>query len=80
MKQVFVELPSIETVKEFVDTISQFESEFDLLCGRYVVDAKSIMGVLSLNLSEAITLQIYADEPELDEILTAIKPFLKKEA
>ena len=50
MKTVKISLNSIDKVKSFVNTISQFDSDFDLISGRYVIDAKSIMGIFSLDL------------------------------
>ena len=58
MKTVQISLNSIGKVKSFVNTISQFEYDFDLISGRYVIDAKSIMGIFSLDLSKPIELNI----------------------
>ena len=75
MKTLQISLNSIGKVKSFVNTISQFEYDFDLISGRYVIDAKSIMGIFSLDLSKPIELAIHADE-NLDEIMEVIKPYL----
>ena len=75
MKTVEICLDSIDKVKAFVNEISRFDSEFDLISGRYVIDAKSIMGIFSLDLSKPITLNIHA-EKNLDEIMNVIKPFI----
>ena len=48
MKTVQISLNSIDKVKSFVNTISQFDYDFDLVSGRYVIDAKSIMGISHL--------------------------------
>ena len=56
MKTVQISLNSIGKVKSFVNAISQFEYDFDLISGRYVIDAKSIMGIFSLDLSKPIDL------------------------
>ena len=48
---------------------------FDLVSGRYVIDAKSIMGIFSLDLSKPIDLNIHADD-NVDEIMTMLKPYL----
>ena len=77
MKIVKVNLTSIDKVKAFVNQISKFDYDFDLISGRYVVDAKSIMGIFSLDLSKEIELCIHADE-DTDEILKAIDEFLVK--
>ena len=75
MKKVQISLNSIDKVKSFVNTISQYDFDFDLISGRYVIDAKSIMGIFSLDLSNPIQLNIYADSDE-DKIMEAIKPYI----
>lgn len=75
MKTVKVKLDSIDKVKAFVNTLTKFDCDFDLISGRYVIDAKSIMGIFSLNLSDAIDLNIHATD-EQDAVMEAIKPFL----
>ena len=62
MKTVQISLNSIGKVKSFVNTISQFEYDFDLISGRYVIDAKSIMGIFSLDLSKPIDLAIHTED------------------
>lgn len=52
MKTVTINLGSIDKVKSFVNDITKFDSDFDLVSGRYVIDAKSIMGIFSLDLSK----------------------------
>lgn len=54
-------LNSIEKVKQFVNLISKYDGDFDLISGRYVIDAKSIMGIFSLDLSKPLTLNIHDD-------------------
>lgn len=75
MKTVRISLNSIDKVKSFVNDISKFDSDFDLVSGRYVIDAKSIMGIFSLDLSKPIELNIHAEEGT-DEILATLKPYL----
>lgn len=75
MKTVQISLNSIGKVKSFVNTISQFECDFDLISGRYVIDAKSIMGIFSLDLSKPIDLAIHTED-NLNEILEALKPYI----
>jgi phosphotransferase system HPr-like phosphotransfer protein len=75
MKTVQISLNSIDRVKSFVNTISQFDYDFDLISGRYVIDAKSIMGIFSLDLSKPIDLAIHS-EANMDEILDVLKPYL----
>lgn len=74
MKSVEISLNSIDKVKSFVNEIAKFDSDFDLVSGRYVIDAKSIMGIFSLDLSKPITLNIHAEDDVA--ILEALKPYL----
>ena len=75
MKTVQISLNSIDKLKSFVNTISQYDYDFDLISGRYVIDAKSIMGIFSLDLSKPIDLTIYTDT-NVDEVLEALKPYI----
>ena len=61
MKTVQISLNSIDKVKSFVNDITKFDVDFDLVSGRYVIDAKSIMGIFSLDLSKPIDLNIHAE-------------------
>ena len=61
-------------VKSFVNDITKFDSDFDLVSGRYVIDAKSIMGIFSLDLSKPINLNIHGDEDNA-EIMEVIKKY-----
>lgn len=79
MTSVQVNLNSIEKVKSFVNEITKFEAEFDLVSGRYVIDAKSIMGIFSLDISKPIDLNIHANtEEEAADILKAIDSYVVK--
>ncbi len=75
MKSVNISLNSIEKVKSFVNDISGFDAEFDLVSGRYVIDAKSIMGIFSLDISQPITLNIHCEDGE-EEIMKALEPYI----
>ncbi len=76
MKTVNISLNSIDKVKLFVNDINRFDCDFDLVSGRYVIDAKSIMGIFSLDLSKSIELNIHADGSILDDIMEKIQPYL----
>ena len=76
MKTVNISLNSIDKVKTFVNLINRFDYDFDLVSGRYVIDAKSIMGIFSLDLSKPISLNIYADDDIADEIIKQLAPYL----
>lgn len=77
MKTVQISLNSIDKVKSFVNEITKFDNDFDLVSGRYVIDAKSIMGIFSLDLSKPIELNIHANG-ELDTILAALDQYIIK--
>ena len=62
--EVKIRLRSIEDVRNFVELVRQFEGDIDLSSGRYVVDAKSIMGIFSLDLMNPITLTAYGEASE----------------
>ena len=74
MKTLQISLNSIDKVKAFVNDITKFDSDFDLVSGRYVIDAKSIMGIFSLDLSKPIDLNIHAEE-NVDEVLAVLAPY-----
>ncbi len=76
MHTVKISLNSIDKVKNFVNSISKFDFDFDLVSGRYVIDAKSIMGIFSLDLSKPIDLNIHSERQELENVLEVIKPYL----
>ncbi len=78
MKKVTVNLDSIQKVKSFVDIISSFEYDFDLVSGRYVIDAKSLMGIFSLDLTKPIDLNIHADEEGAAGVIRALDPYIVK--
>ena len=73
MKTLKISLNSIDKVKAFVNEISKFDCDFDLVSGRY---AKSIMGIFSLDLSKPINLNIHAEGSALDTILAVVEPYV----
>ena len=75
MKTVHISLNSIDKVKAFVNEITKFDNDFYLVSGRYVIDAKSIMGIFSLDLSKSIELNIHS-ENNVDEILEVLSPYI----
>ena len=76
MKTVSISLNSIDKVKAFVNDISKYDFDFDLVAGRYVIDAKSIMGIFSLDLSKPINLNVHAEGNNLDEVLKVLAPYI----
>lgn len=76
MKSVNIKLSLAENVKEFVNVVSNYPFDIDLRAGRHVVDAKSILGIFSLDLSKPISLEIYSEN--CDELLEKVEPFVVK--
>ena len=76
MKTVQIRLASIKDVQEFVELVRQFEGDIDLSSGRYVVDAKSIMGIFSLDLMKPINLAAYSTDENCDKLIENLKAFL----
>ena len=74
MKSVNIRLSLAENVKTFVSVVNHYPYDMDLRAGRHVVDAKSILGIFSLDLSKPITLEIYSED--CGDLLNDIKPFL----
>lgn len=62
MKSFNISLKSINDVKDFVNTVSKYDFDVDLTSGRYVVDAKSIMGIFSLDLSKPIKVEVHTED------------------
>lgn len=75
MKTVQISLNSIDKVKSFVNDITKFDNDFDLVSGRYVIDAKSIMGIFSLDLSKPIDLNVHAGD-NVEKIMEILKPYI----
>lgn len=75
MKSVNISLDSIDKVKSFVNIVTKYSTDLDLVSGRYVIDAKSIMGIFSLDLSKPIELNIH-DGEEADKLLADITPYI----
>lgn len=76
MTTTTVRLNQIDDVKNFVNTIMRFDFDIDLASGRYAVDAKSIMGIFSLDLSKPIELRAHTDDAE--KLFEAIDQFIVK--
>lgn len=77
MKSALIKLDTINDVKNFVNIVAKYDFDVDLVSGRYAVDAKSIMGIFSLDLAKPIKVEIYSDE--CDTFLADIGPFTVKE-
>lgn len=72
MKETKIQLSSIDDVKNFVSTASQFVTDIDVVGGRYIIDAKSILGLFSLDLTKPLVLQVHNDDeaPAVEEAVS----------
>jgi len=73
MRTVYISLPTVEAVQRFVEIISPLPGQFDLLSDEYILDAKSLMGIFKLDLTEPIKLQI---ENDTNETIQAINNYI----
>lgn len=74
MKTLMIKLSTLEDVRKFVNTVTAFDGEIDLKSGRYTVDAKSIMGIFSLDLLNPVEMTVYSEK--CDELLSKLKDFI----
>ena len=75
MKTVKININTINDVKNFVSIVSRCDYDVDIVSGRYAIDAKSIMGIFSLDLSKPIDLNIHAEE-NMEDILKVLAPYI----
>jgi len=73
MRTVYISLPTVEAVQRFVEIISPLPGQFDLLSDEYILDAKSLMGIFKLDLTEPIKLRI---EHDTNETIQAINNYI----
>ena len=76
MKSVKILLSMAESVKKFVAIVSKYPYDIDLHSGRFVIDAKSLLGIFSLDLSKPINLNIHAEGSTLDSIMAIVQPYV----
>lgn len=74
MKEFKIKINTINDVKKFVNTVSLYDFDVDVVSGRYAIDAKSIMGLFSLDLSKEIEMKVHSDECE--DFISQIKEFI----
>lgn len=75
MKEIYVDLQNPNQIQNFVKTLTTLDGEFELISGKYILDARSLMGIFSLDLSKPILLKIY--DPT-EKTLDALKPYIAK--
>ena len=76
METVYVYFSTVMEVKRFVESISPLEGDFDLIDGRYIVDARSLMGIFGMNLTKPVQLRIHKNSKKA---IQAIKSFIVEE-
>ena len=76
MKSVNISLSMAENVKKFVGIVGKYPYDLDLKSGRFVIDAKSLLGIFSLDLSKPITLDIHSDK--CDDLIAELGPYMVK--
>ncbi|HIR93616.1 MAG TPA: HPr family phosphocarrier protein [Candidatus Egerieimonas intestinavium] len=74
MKRISIHLKDMAEIKRFVNLVAMQDFEIDLISGRYLTDAKSIMGVLSMDLNQPIDMLVHSERCE--EFLEAIKDYI----
>ena len=74
MKSVLINLKMAEAVKSFVNVTQKYDYDIDLRSGRFVVDAKSILGIFSLDLSKPIIMEVYGGDCQ--DLLDELKDFI----
>ena len=75
MREVKIFLGTIERVKDFVNAVTRLDCDMDIVSGRYVIDAKSIMGIFSIDLSKPVNVRIQAEGEEAEKAEQVIKKF-----
>ena len=76
MKELKILLGTIEDVKEFVNITNKYEFECDLISGRYAIDAKSIMGIFSLDLSKPLNMVIRGEGKSIEALIEETEKFI----
>lgn len=72
MFQKKVKFDTIAQVQKFVDAISKIDADFDIIHNRYVIDAKSIMGIFSLDLSTELKLNVHTEDKDIEKTVTGL--------
>ena len=74
MKSILIKLDVAESVKNFVAIVEKYPFEIDLRCGRHVVNAKSVLGILSLDLNSPVVVEVYTDDCQ--DLVVELAPFI----
>ncbi|MCL2370264.1 MAG: HPr family phosphocarrier protein [Firmicutes bacterium] len=76
MKSIKISLSMAENVKKFVNIVGKYPYDLDLKSGRFVIDAKSLLGIFSLDLSKPVVLDIHSDK--CDDLIKELTPYAVK--
>lgn len=74
MLNLKVKLSSVDEIRKFVETCCELDCDIDLAAGRYIVDAKSLLGVFSVDLTRNLELSVYTDNT--DEVCEKLQPYM----
>lgn len=76
-KEYWIELDTIDGAKQLNAIALNYEEDIDIIKGRYVIDAKSILGIFSLDISKPVKIKIHSDDLSvLDKFYQDIKDFV----
>ncbi|MBE6880581.1 MAG: HPr family phosphocarrier protein [Ruminococcaceae bacterium] len=76
MKTANIRINTINDVKDFVTIVTKCNYDVDIVSGRYAIDAKSIMGIFSLDLSKTLELRVHSDD--CDELMAELEKYIEK--
>jgi len=74
MKSVKISLGLAESVKKFVNVVNKYPYEIDLRSGRFLIDAKSLLGIFSLDLSKPVVMEVHDDN--CDDLIEDLKEYV----
>ena len=77
MKEIKIMLSNVENIRNFVNEVILVSYDVDLMQGRYTIDAKSIMGIFSLDLSKPIKVEVHSDRDEAQAFINSINHLIK---
>ena len=75
MIEFIVSLNSVDKVKRFVSVTAGFDTEIDVVSGRYVIDGKSFMGIFSMDLSKPLLVRVHENGEQAEQIMKMFQEF-----
>ncbi|MDE6055278.1 MAG: HPr family phosphocarrier protein [Lachnospiraceae bacterium] len=76
MFTVKILINSIDRAKKFTSIVSKLDADMDIICGRYVINAKSIVGIFTINLSQPVELRIHKDREDAEKVVEKLRDYL----